>query len=463
MLWAIVAGARWLPKLTWPSLGRALCIAIPSWAGATVGLVSVAERFEQPLTVLGDLLSLPSLLALALVLPAVTLFEARVLNGGLGGVLRDVLRPIRRCRSAWRAGRIGIGKRTLSGTLVLVVVAAWSVEIQDRRDAALYAELSAAPFSRFDESFTSGRSCNGRIRILPLEERAANQAALAFLARNLDKTSALRQYLREPGDDAEAALCEAMLDTFAASRTTLIDRRDEISARRIVATTRRLESEFGAGEVDVIVFVGAAHLTGVAHRVRQALGIAADAQSVDMDDLRRQALEEFDQESETSLSVQVRDFMNECLPDVDIGPVRLRGNFHSRLLGVYRHLEPALVAGLALYSDSEPPRSVDPYESVVDEVRELVIAGRQVVFFAEYDASTLVKQLSDVMSGQRFEVFKQHLAAHPRMEGEAPTGPALEAEAVRLFPFVHDGPSSLLFAKLDQATVPQPYWRAIKD
>lgn len=88
--------------------------------------------------------------------------------------------------------------------------------------------------------------------------------------------------------------------------------------------------------------------------------------------------------------------------------------------------------------------------------------GQHIVFFSEYDAVMLVDNLAELRLSDRFEGLKRALATNPLRRGSAYEGLDPEAEAVRLFPFFHFGPAGLLFAKLDEQTIPAPFLRAME-
>lgn len=117
MVWAVVAGRLWLKRLTWVSVIRATCIALLGWAGCTALLARVGPPFSLPLFAGHELFFLPSLLAVVLVLPLATVFEARVRREGWAVAWRvGVLRPLLALRPR------GLGEWTGA---VCVLCAAW--------------------------------------------------------------------------------------------------------------------------------------------------------------------------------------------------------------------------------------------------------------------------------------------------------------------------------------------------
>lgn len=396
--------------------------------------------------------------------------------------------------------------------LLLTIVAAgavalWFLGADDRRDAALYAELASAPFSRFDESFYLGEPGEGRIRLLPLEERPPRRAALKHLIESAERARELESHVvsgsvedfkvalaladsevdgliagarlpgefrhtaLEPLDDIGRARLEQRLDANRAAAPMFIDRRNEIFARRVAETTRQLEAEFGADGFSVFVFTGAAHVPGVTRLLREALAIDTDAPPVDIGRAFEQALAGVEVGAKIDPSVQLREALNALIPDADVGPVRIRSDVHSPFFDTVRVVDPEFFMGLVTDYEPSSPVSIARYAAVVEEVRQLARAGRRIVFFTELDALTLVDTLRDIHRERRFETFRSGLAALPERASAELSGTAgtsddasatLDAYAARLFPYFHAGPAALLFAKLDEATLAPALRRALE-
>lgn len=392
--------------------------------------------------------------------------------------------------------------RLLLGIVAACAVMLWLLGADDRRDAALYAELASAPFSRFDESFLANAPDTAGIRLLPLEERPPRTVALEHLIGRAENMRELSSHIgarsllefadalaladsevdgliagaRLPGDFRRAALeyldassrvlLERRLDETRAASPRVIDRRDEVFALRVAETTRLLEAEFGADGFAVFVFTGAAHVPGVARLLRAALGIDVDAPPVDIAPAFEQALGQIDLGSEVDMRVQLQEALNALIPDADVGPVRVRSDVHSPFFDTARVVDPKFFMGLVYGYERSSPVSIARYAAVVEEVRQVAREGRRIVFFTELDALTLVDTLVDVHNARRFETFKKGLAKLPGRNRPSAPGAALpdiEADAVHLFPYFHAGPVALLFAKLDEATIAPALKRALED
>jgi hypothetical protein len=375
----------------------------------------------------------------------------------------------------------------------------WLEGADVRRDASLYAELAAAPFSRFDESFYLGAPGDGRIRLLPLEELSARTRALEYIADRKEALEELGEHLLHPDRESKQALngafllaeqeaglalvgsaasdrhrqafgalltpdgrelFESLIHRTPVAQRAIIDDRDEVFARRITEVVHQLEASLGGGDFSVFVFIGAGHVPGVTRRVREALGIDTDGEPLDLGAAVSRALARIDQEAEASVRSQFYELANDGIVDVDVGPVRIRGDVHSPYLGMARMMESRSFAALVTVAEKEYPRSIQRYASIVTEVRLAARQGQHIVFFAELDALLLVDSLAELHLSDRFQDFKGSLAFHPLRKGPAYEGLDLEAETVRLFPFFHYGPVGLLFAKLDEQTIPAPFLRA---
>jgi len=117
LVWAVVAGRLWLPRLAWVSVLRATCVALIAWAGCTALVARVSLAFDLPLISMHDLLFLPSLAAVVLVLPLATVFEAKLRSEGWAVAWRAaVVKPLLALRPR------GLGEWT--GALC-VLCAAW--------------------------------------------------------------------------------------------------------------------------------------------------------------------------------------------------------------------------------------------------------------------------------------------------------------------------------------------------
>jgi len=217
------------------------------------------------------------------------------------------------------------------------------------------------------------------------------------------------------------ALFDEWLADVAASRSAMLDRRDQIFARHIVEATRQLALSQGPGRFSVAVFVGTGHVPGVVRRVREALGINVDHEPIDIDEIIKQALWAVDRTSDMSVRRQIMEFVN---------------------------------AHAVAVVETELPNSIARYAALVDEVRNAARQGRQIVFFAEFDASLLVEALSAIRNAGLYDAFKTALAHHVFRRGEAYEQLDPEAEAIRLFPFFFMGPAGLIIAKLNERDVP---------
>ncbi len=394
-------------------------------------------------------------------------------------------------------------RRYLRLALVVVIGAAawtvWSLGSDARRDAALARELAAAAPSRFAAAFYRGSPAEGSIRVLPLEERDARERSLALLREQAQALDALHGQLRNPADldafqelfvlaKAENELersgipptgrfseeLRGLLD--AAGRTQFdrlmtdiqlatpiaIDGRDDIFAARVVEAVHALErSEPGSGAV-VFVFTGARHVEGVAQRVEQALGVSRAGPAHDLAATFERALAGIDRDSSTAVHAQLAEGLNAGVPDVDIGPVRLRGDVHTPFFDAVREVGFEWFLPEVEHYERAYAVSIQRYADVVDEVRELARAGRHIEFLTELDATTLIDSHGDVLREERLAALEQGLGARiasGQLDGDTAE---LPLRANRLFPFFVIGPSALLMAQLDKSTLPAPFLRELR-
>jgi hypothetical protein len=370
------------------------------------------------------------------------------------------------------------------------------------RDAALDEALAMAPWSRFHESFYLGEPGDGRIRILPLEEWGPRQDVLEHMQSHVKMAEGLTEHFRDAnpalplefphllalaqaeneqrrdgaraeGEHAQAmreilndegdALFDALLIDTQLAVPMVIDRRDEVFARRTLEVLADLEQQFEPGEAVVIVFTGAGHVSGVARHIATALGREDEVPDIDMEREFRLALETLEDDSATPAKILIAEALTPRIPDVDLGPVRIRGDVHSPFFDSVRHVGfDFFVPGMTLY-ETQYALSIQRYADLVDEVRSLARAGKHVVFLVELEATTLVDSHADVLREGRFEEFKRQLAAKAVEDGAPLDDDALEARTQRLMPFFLIGPTSVLVAKLDEQTLPAPLQRALEE
>jgi hypothetical protein len=366
-------------------------------------------------------------------------------------------------------------------------------------DADLAEELDAAPWSRFDESFYLGEPGDGRIRILPMEEWGPRQDVLARMQSQARDVEALKEHLVEPklvtslefpdllalalaeseqersGTRPEGVHAQAMRERLTDTGDELfdelmietqlavpmvIDTRDEVFARRALEVAAELEQEFAPGEAVVIVFTGAGHVPGVARRIAAGLGREDEVPDLDLERDFREVLAGLEDDLSSSAKTRLTEALTARVPDVDLGPVRIRGDVHSPFFDAVRHVGfEFFVPGMARY-ETDYSVSIQRYADVVDEVRGLARAGKHVVFLVELEATTYVDSHADVLREGRFEEFKRQLAAQAVQDGAPLDDGALEARAQRLMPYFLIGPTSVLVAKLDEQTLPAPLQRA---
>ena len=386
----------------------------------------------------------------------------------------------------------------LSATIACTL---WFQGSDARRDAALAAALDAAPFSRFAPGFAGGLPSEGRLRILPLEEHDSRQAARAELAAMVEGVKTLEQHLIDTGplgiealnsrfvlakaenelksagtrpDGPHAdhlrelltprgqALFDQLLIQVQLGRPTVIDRRNEVFAERIVAVTRQLEQTHAPGEAVVVVFTGAGHVPGVAELVEQALDTPRSSGPIDLEAGFRQAMAGVDLDATLHANAQLLEGLNGVVPDVDIGPVRIRGDAHSPYFDAVRFVGFEFFVAQLQDLERDYAVSIARYAALVDEVRALVRDGKDVVFMVELDATDLINSHADVLREERFLQLKVLLAADVLRDRaiEERTPDEVDGHAARIFPFFLIGPSALLLAKLDPTTIAEPILRA---
>jgi hypothetical protein len=392
--------------------------------------------------------------------------------------------------------------RALTLTLALVALLAACGPSDAERDAALDEALATAPWSRFHESFYLGEPGDGRIRILPLEEWGPRQDVLEHMQSHVRMIEELMEHVRDAGpapslefpqllalaqaeneqqrtgtrpegvhaqamreiltDEGDALFDTLMIDTQLAV-PMVIDQRNEVFARRTLEVLADLEQLFDPGEAVVIVFTGAGHVAGVARHIATALGREDEVPDIDMERAFRLALETLEDDTGIPAKIQLAEALTTRIPDVDLGPVRIRGDVHSPFFDSVRHVGfDFFVPGMAQY-ETRYALSIQRYADLVDEVRSLARAGKHVVFLVELEATTLVDSHADVLREGRFDEFKRQLAAKAVEDGAPLDDDALEARTQRLMPFFLIGPTSVLVAKLDEQTLPPPLQRALQE
>jgi hypothetical protein len=370
----------------------------------------------------------------------------------------------------------------------------------ERQDSALRAELDVAPFSRFEERFLDGAQSSGGLRIVPLEELPTRQPAIELMRQNNLAAQELKENLLQSGKDAEGEFTEALalamsevdwlsaggqptgeyreqalalldeegaellaqaLDYKLASTDAVISQRNAVFARRVAECFRVLQRDLDPGSFRIMVFTGAAHVTGVVQQLSEALPDLAPSASVDLGSVFREALSRIDSQQDASVSAQLAERLNERIPDVDLGPILVRGDSHSPFFDPAKYFERDELVSMAALAAVDYPVSIARYNSLVDEVRQLVLDGKFVVFFAELEATTLVESLADLRRERRFDTFVEGLAEQ-RDDNTHLQGDSAWEQALRLFPFFHVGPPGMLFVMLDEATLAPPFLRALE-
>jgi hypothetical protein len=230
--------------------------------------------------------------------------------------------------------KVGATSRWALALIVsFLALGVWLEGADARRDAVLYAELASA-------SFLLARS---EAYLTPSGSATSDEHRQAF-----------RALLTPDGRE----LFESLIHLSPVAQRAVIDNRDEVFARRITEVVHELEVSLGGDDFSVFVFIGTAHVPGVTRRVREALGIDTDGEPLDLDAAVSRALARVDPEAEASVRSQLHELVNDGVVDVDIGPVRIRGDLHSPYLGWARMMDGRTLAGLVTVTEKEYPRSI---------------------------------------------------------------------------------------------------------